>query len=258
MKFRPCIDIHNGQVKQIVGGSLDDDKGASENFVSILDGSYYGELYKKYGLNGGHIILLNKYGTPEYDADIRQARLALRAFPGGLQIGGGITDANATDCIKIGASHVIVTSFIFDEKGLSTDRLRKLVESVGREHIVIDLSCRRKGDDYYVVTNRWQTFTETKVNADLLEELSVYCDEYLIHGVDVEGKKQGVDERLLALIAQYAGLPVTYAGGIKDMSDIDTIDRVGRGRIDYTVGSALSIFGGNIDFDEVLNRKRCK
>ena len=177
MKFRPCVDIHNGQVKQIVGGSLDDDKGASENFVSILDGSYYGELYKKYGLNGGHIILLNKYGTPEYDADIRQARLALRAFPGGLQIGGGITDANATDCIKIGASHVIVTSFIFDEKGLSTDRLSKLVESVGREHIVIDLSCRRKGDDYYVVTNRWQTFTETKVNADLLEELSVYCDE---------------------------------------------------------------------------------
>lgn len=258
MKFRPCIDIHNGQVKQIVGGSLDDDKGASENFVSILDGSYYGELYKKYGLNGGHIILLNKYGTPEYDADIRQARLALRAFPGGLQIGGGITDANATDCIKIGASHVIVTSFIFDEKGLSTDRLSKLVESVGREHIVIDLSCRRKGDDYYVVTNRWQTFTETKVNADLLEELSVYCDEYLIHGVDVEGKKQGVDERLLALIAQYEGLPVTYAGGIKDMSDIDTIDRVGRSRIDYTVGSALSIFGGNIDFDEVVNRNRCK
>lgn len=258
MKFRPCIDIHNGQVKQIVGGSLDDDKGASENFVSILDGSYYGELYKKYGLNGGHIILLNKYGTPEYDADIRQARLALRAFPGGLQIGGGITDANATDCIKIGASHVIVTSFIFDEKGLSTDRLSKLVESVGREHIVIDLSCRRKGDDYYVVTNRWQTFTETKVNADLLEELSVYCDEYLIHGVDVEGKKQGVDERLLALIARYEGLPVTYAGGIKDMSDIDTIDRVGRGRIDYTVGSALSIFGGNIDFDEVVNRNRCK
>ena len=258
MKFRPCIDIHNGQVKQIVGGSLDDDKGASENFVSILDGSYYGELYKKYGLKGGHIILLNKYGTPEYDADIRQARLALRAFPGGLQIGGGITDANATDCIKIGASHVIVTSFIFDEKGLSTDRLSKLVESVGREHIVIDLSCRRKGDDYYVVTNRWQTFTETKVNADLLEELSVYCDEYLIHGVDVEGKKQGVDERLLALIARYEGLPVTYAGGIKDMSDIDTIDRVGRGRIDYTVGSALSIFGGNIDFDEVVNRNRCK
>ena len=258
MKFRPCIDIHNGQVKQIVGGSLDDDKGASENFVSILDGSYYGELYKKYGLKGGHIILLNKYGTPEYDADIRQARLALRAFPGGLQIGGGITDANATDCIKIGASHVIVTSFIFDEKGLSTDRLSKLVESVGREHIVIDLSCRRKGDDYYVVTNRWQTFTETKVNADLLEELSVYCDEYLIHGVDVEGKKQGVDERLLTLIARYEGLPVTYAGGIKDMLDIDTIDRVGRGRIDYTVGSALSIFGGNIDFDEVVNRNRCK
>ena len=258
MKFRPCIDIHNGQVKQIVGGSLDDDKGASENFVSILDGSYYGELYKKYGLNGGHIILLNKYGTPEYDADIRQARLALRAFPGGLQIGGGITDANAADCIKIGASHVIVTSFIFDEKGLSTDRLRKLVESVGREHIVIDLSCRRKGDDYYVVTNRWQTFTETKVNADLLEELSVYCDEYLIHGVDVEGKKQGVDERLLGLLAQYEGLPVTYAGGIKDMTDIDTIGRVGQGRIDYTIGSALSIFGGNIDFDEVVSRNNCE
>ena len=258
MKFRPCIDIHNGQVKQIVGGSLDDDKGASENFVSILDGSYYGELYKKYGLNGGHIILLNKYGTPEYDADIRQARLALRAFPGGLQIGGGITDANAADCIKIGASHVIVTSFIFDEKGLSTDRLSKLVESVGREHIVIDLSCRRKGDDYYVVTNRWQTFTETKVNADLLEELSVYCDEYLIHGVDVEAKKQGVDERLLGLLAQYEGLPVTYAGGIKDMTDIDTIGRVGQGRIDYTIGSALSIFGGNIDFDEVVSRNNCE
>lgn len=258
MKFRPCIDIHNGQVKQIVGGSLDDDKGANENFVSILDGSYYGELYKKYGLNGGHIILLNKYGTPEYDADIRQARLALRAFPGGLQIGGGITDANAADCIKIGASHVIVTSFIFDEKGLSTDRLSKLVESVGRENIVIDLSCRRKGDDYYVVTNRWQTFTETKVNADLLEELSVYCDEYLIHGVDVEGKKQGVDERLLGLLAQYEGLPVTYAGGIKDMTDIDTIGRVGQGRIDYTIGSALSIFGGNIDFDEVVSRNNCE
>ena len=258
MKFRPCIDIHNGQVKQIVGGSLDDDKGASENFVSILDGSYYGELYKKYGLNGGHIILLNKYGTPEYDADIRQARLALNAFPGGLQIGGGITDTNATDCIGMGASHVIVTSFIFDEKGLSIDRLRKLVQGVGREHIVIDLSCRLKGDDYYVVTNRWQTFTETKVDADLLEELSAYCDEYLIHGVDVEGKKQGVDERLLGLLAQYEGLPVTYAGGIKDMTDIDTIDRVGRGRIDYTIGSALSIFGGNIDFDEVVSRNNCE
>ena len=258
MKFRPCIDIHNGQVKQIVGGSLSDDKGASENFVSALDGSYYGELYRKYGLNGGHIILLNKYGTPEYDADIRQARLALNAFPGGLQIGGGITDVNASDCIGMGASHVIVTSFIFDEKGLSIDRLRKLVQGIGREHIVIDLSCRLKGDDYYVVTNRWQTFTETKVDAYLLEELSAYCDEYLIHGVDVEGKKQGVDERLLGLLAQYEGLPVTYAGGIKDMTDIDTIGRVGQGRIDYTIGSALSIFGGNIDFDEVVSRNNCE
>ena len=258
MKFRPCIDIHNGQVKQIVGGSLSDDKGASENFVSALDGSYYGELYRKYGLNGGHIILLNKYGTPEYDADIRQARLALNAFPGGLQIGGGITDVNASDCIGMGASHVIVTSFIFDEKGLSIDRLRKLVQGVGREHIVIDLSCRLKGDDYYVVTNRWQTFTETKVDAYMLEELSAYCDEYLIHGVDVEGKKQGVDERLLGLLAQYEGLSVTYAGGIKDMTDIDTIGRVGQGRIDYTIGSALSIFGGNIDFDEVVSRNNCE
>ena len=185
MKFRPCIDIHNGKVKQIVGGSLlDQGDCAEENFVSAHDAGFYGKLYKKNQLSGGHVILLNSKDSPYYEADRREAVKALEAFPGGLQAGGGITDENAAYFIHKGASHVIVTSFVFSGGKIRYDRLESLREAVGREHLVLDLSCRRKGDGYYVVTDRWQKFTEEKVSSGLLKQLETFCDEFLIHGVE--------------------------------------------------------------------------
>lgn len=187
MKFRPCIDIHNGKVKQIIGGSLlDQGDQAEENFVSAHDAGFYGKLYKKNQLSGGHVILLNAKDSPYYEADRMEAVKALEAFPGGLQAGGGITDENAAYFIHKGASHVIVTSFVFSDGEIRYDRLERLRDAVGREHLVLDLSCRKKEGDYYVVTDRWQKFTKEKMSGSLLKELEVYCDEFLIHGVDVE------------------------------------------------------------------------
>lgn len=254
MKFRPCIDIHNGKVKQIVGGSLTDDMGASENFVADVDASKFAELYKVNGLTGGHIILLNKAGTEEYEATKKQAMLALNEYPGGMQVGGGITADNASEFIDAGASHVIVTSYIFTNGVIDMDKLKLLNERVGRDRIVIDLSCRMKDTDYYVVIDRWQTFTNVKIERELFEQLKEYCDEFLIHGVDVEGKKQGVDACLLGLLADCCNAPVTYAGGVRGMEDIDSIERFGRGHIDFTIGSALDIFGGDMNFEAVCRR----
>ena len=253
MKFRPCIDIHDGKVKQIVGGSLDDITGADENFVSEHDASFYGRLYRSCNLPGGHIILLNSSDSKEYREDIREASKAMKEYPGGFMIGGGVNTENADEYIKLGASHVIVTSFVFRDGMIDYDRLKSLVKLVGKEHLVLDLSCRKKGDDYYIVTDRWQKFTDMKLNHETLTTLSEYADEYLIHAVDVEGKKSGIDSELIKILGSWEGnLPITYAGGVSNFEDLELIKKLGNEKIDVTIGSALSIFGGEMDFQEVI------
>lgn len=253
MKFRPCIDIHNGKVKQIVGSSLRDDGNHSvDNFVSDRDGDYYASLYKADGLAGGHIILLNPEGSEYYEADCRQAFLALSEFPGGMQIGGGMNADNAARFIEAGASHVIVTSYVFKDGQIHFENLKKLVDAVGKEHIVLDLSCRRKEDSYYIVTDRWQKFTDVAVTHEVLDMLSQYCDEFLIHAVDVEGKSAGIDRELVALIGSWEGIPVTYAGGVKSFEDLRLLDEASQGRLDVTIGSALDLFGGSLEYRKVV------
>ena len=254
MRFRPCIDIHDGKVKQIVGGSLSDSSGAKENFVASRNSDYYASLYKQNSLSGGHIILLNKAGTDSYNATRDQALLALSAYPGGMQIGGGITAENAKEYIDAGASHVIVTSYVFTDGKLDYAKLNALKDAVGKEHLVLDMSCRQKDGKYYVVVDRWQTFTDVEVTADTLEKLADYCDEFLIHGVDVEGMQQGIDEKLIKILAEVKNSIFTYAGGVRGLGDIDIIEKLGEGRIDFTIGSALDIFGGNLSFEEVCHR----
>ena len=253
MKFRPCIDIHDGKVKQIVGGALTDSSSGETNFVSETDASFYAEMYRSRNLSGGHIILLNKAGTAEYEADLKEAKLALKAYPGGFMIGGGITSENAASFIDMGASHVIVTSYVFRNGLIDMKRLEALRDSVGKEHIVLDLSCRKRNEEYYIVTDRWQNFTDVKVNNDTLEMLSEYCDEYLIHAVDVEGKRSGCDTELLSILSKWNKIPITYAGGVSSFEDLETVKKTGKGYIDVTIGSSLSLFGGNMELDDVLN-----
>ena len=256
MKFRPCIDIHNGNVKQIVGGSLNKDTSrALENFVSKESAKRYAKKYKKDGLTGGHIIMLNSLDSPVYEATKKQAMKALKAYPNAMQIGGGINDRTAAEFIRAGATHVIVTSFVFFEGRIKYENLKKLVAAVGADKIVLDLSCRKKGDDYYVVTDRWQNFTEEKVNSELFEKLEQYCDEFLVHGVDTEGKKSGMDEELVKILTSYEGKPITYAGGISSLEQIEKFKVACGGKLDFTIGSALDIFGGNLPYDEVKNIK---
>lgn len=254
MRFRPCIDIHNGRVKQIIGSSLrDDGDSADENFVSEHDGAYYAELYKKDGLNGGHIILLNPEDSEYYTADCEQAFSALREFPGGMQIGGGINAGNAAKFIEAGASHVIVTSYVFKDGMINIENLNKLVKAVGSEHIVLDLSCRKKADgQYYIVTDRWQKFTDVAVTHDVLDMLANHCDEFLVHAVDVEGKSAGIDEELISILGSWNGIPVTYAGGVRNFSDLARMKELAGDRLDVTIGSALSIFGGQMNYDTVV------
>lgn len=253
MRFRPCIDIHNGKVKQIVGGSLLD-KGdyAKDNFISGYGGGYYAALYKEKGLSGGHIILLNKAGTPYYEEDVAQAREALAAYPGGLMIGGGIHADNACAFLEAGASHVIVTSYVFRQGQVHYDNLKRMVKTVGRQRLVLDLSCRKRDGDYYIVTDRWQTFTKVKLTVEILKELSSYCDEFLVHAVDVEGKANGIEQELVTLLAKADVCPITYAGGVGSLSDVRLLKELGGNRMDVTIGSALDLFGGSLNFDEVL------
>jgi len=251
MRFRPCIDIHNGCVKQIVGGSLRDSGSfAEENFVSEQDAGFYGRLYRSKGLTGGHIILLNPAGSPEYEADCRQAALALKEFPSGLQIGGGICPENAERFLDMGASQVIVTSYVFKGGRFDRDALRRMVKAVGREKLVLDLSCRRQGDKYYIVTDRWQKFTEVELDEKALDRLSKSCAEFLIHAVDVEGKASGI-EAAVAKLMKDSPVPATYAGGISSFDDIEELRSLGGGKVDFTVGSALDIFGGSLPFDKI-------
>lgn len=252
MKFRPCIDIHNGKVKQIVGGSLRDEGDVAEtNFSSEQDASFYAKLYQSDGLKGGHIILLNPETSPHYHATKEQALLALRAYPKGLQIGGGIHCGNAKEYLDAGASHVIVTSYVFHDGMIDFERLKELSELVGKEQLVLDLSCRKRDGRYYVVTNRWQTFTDVEVTEELLDTLSAYCDEFLVHGVDVEGKSSGVEKELVVRLAAWSGIPITYAGGIGSIADLKEFASISKERLDFTIGSALDLFGGTIPYDNV-------
>lgn len=253
MQFRPCIDIHNGKVKQIVGGTLAD-KGdsAAENFVSEQDAAYYARFYRDAGITGGHIILLNAKTSPYYEATRAQAMEALRAYPGGLQVGGGITDENAREYLEAGASHVIVTSFVFKDGVLNYDNLRKIKEAVGAEHLVLDLSCRKKDGRYYIVTDRWQKFTDTVLTKEVLDELAEYCDEFLIHAVDVEGKASGIEAELAAMLGEWKARPVTYAGGVGSFEDLEKLKTLGQNHINVTIGSALDLFGGKMAYDKVL------
>ena len=253
MKFRPCIDIHNGKVKQIVGGSLLD-KGdyAQDNFVSEKDGDFYAKLYKDAGLEGGHIILLNPAGSQYYEEDVRQACLALSAYPGGLQIGGGMTAENAAFFLEQGASHIIVTSYVFKDGKINYENLEKIVAVTGKKHLVLDLSCRKKGEDYYIVTDRWQKFTDVKLTEDVLSELADYCDEFLVHAVDVEGKAGGIEEDIAALLGNWDGISATYAGGVSSFEDLRKLKELGRNKVDVTIGRALDMFGGEMPFSKVL------
>lgn len=252
MKFRPCIDIHNGKVKQIVGGSLKDEGDrAKENFESSQSAEYYAKMYKKDGLRGGHVILLNPSTSEYYKETKAQAIKALAAYPGGLQIGGGINAENAKEYLDAGASHVIVTSYVFRNGEIQWENMKLLRDAVGKEHIVIDLSCRKKDDGYYIVTDRWQKFTNAKLTKKILEEIADYCDEFLIHGVDVEGKASGIDVELAGLLSEYKGNKVTYAGGIGTLSDLQKFRELTGGNIDFTIGSALDLFGGNLPYDRI-------
>lgn len=237
MRFRPCIDLHNGKVKQIVGATLADGQEPETNFQAEKPAAWYADLYREDNLPGGHIIQLGPGNT-------LAARSALAAWPGGLQIGGGVNGDNAARWIEAGAAAVIVTSWVFHDGRVDRQRLDRLAALVGRERLVLDLSCRRKEDDYYIVTDRWQTFTQERITPSLLDSLADAAHEFLIHAVDVEGRCRGIETPLVALLGTWGKIPVTYAGGIHSMEDIRLIDRLGRGCLDFTVGSALDIFGG--------------
>lgn len=240
MRFRPCIDLHAGMVKQIVGATLSDDEpaGPQTNFQTQKSAGWYAELYRRDNLTGGHVIQLGQ-------GNAAAARKALSRWPGGLQVGGGINIDNAEQWLESGASHVIVTSWVFHDGRIHMERLGQLTDRIGKARLVLDLSCRKRGDTYLVTTDRWQTFTREAVTYTLLDRLSAYCDEFLIHAVDVEGRCAGIEVDLAAYLGRWQGLPVTYAGGIASQQDIDLIASLGNGRIDFTVGSALDIFGGS-------------
>jgi phosphoribosylformimino-5-aminoimidazole carboxamide ribotide isomerase len=244
--FRPCIDLHEGKVKQLVGGTLGDDPARVQtNFVADKDAAWYAALYRRDGLRGGHVIQLG--GGNE-----AAARAALAAYPGGLQIGGGITAENALGWLEAGASHVIVTSWVFREGRLDWERLEALKRRVGAQRLVLDLSCRRRGGQYVVVTERWQRFTELTLGRETFEALAPHCAEFLIHAVDVEGRRCGIDRELVEQLAAWAPLPTTYAGGARSLADLEEVTRIGRGRIDLTIGSALDIFGGDVPYAECV------
>lgn len=253
MEFRPCIDIHNGQVKQIVGGSLKDEQGqAEENFISNQDAKFFAKLYKERNIAGGHIILLNPVGSQYYDATRKQAMEALKEFPGGMQIGGGITDQNAEEYLRAGASHVIVTSFVFRDGKIQQDNLEKIQKTVTEKKLVLDLSCRKIGNQYIIVTDRWQKNTDVVITKASLDFFAEYCDEFLIHAVDVEGKAEGIESNLVELLGDWGKKTMTYAGGVHNFEDLKLLKELGKNRIHVTIGSALDLFGGNMNFEQII------
>ncbi|GMP49927.1 hypothetical protein CsSME_00016739 [Camellia sinensis var. sinensis] len=251
VRFRPCIDIHKGKVKQIVGSTIQDLKESGStpvtNFESDKSAAVYANLYKEDGLIGGHVIMIGA------DPVSKSAAIeALHAYPGGLQVGGGINPDNALSYIEEGASHVIITSYVFNNGQMDLQRLKELVCVVGRQRLVLDLSCRKKEGKYAIVTDRWQKFTDVCLDQKILDFLAIYADEFLVHGVDVEGKKLGIDEELVTLLGRHSPIPVTYAGGVTVMADLEKIKSAGMENVDVTVGSALDIFGGNLAYKDVV------
>lgn len=247
MEFRPCIDLHDGQVKQIVGSTLGhQNQNVIENFVAEQDSAYYANMFKEDQLTGGHVIML---GSGNEEA----ALLALKAYPNGLQVGGGITNENAKKYIEAGASHVIVTSYIFHDGQLDMDRLQKLVNTVGKEHIVIDLSCRKRDGKWFVVTDKWTKFSQFEVNEQTIPFIEQYCDELLIHAVDVEGKRSGMQEDLIQDLAKWTSIPTTYAGGVRSLTDLEKFKEISKGKLHVTIGSALTIFGGDLSYRDVVS-----
>ena len=251
MRFRPCIDLRDGRVVQIVGGSLRDGKPQATimHFATERSPAEYARMYRADGLPGGHVIAL---GPGNY----QDALAALRAFPGGMHMGGGITPENAKDYLDAGASHVIVTSYVFRHGQFDTERLERLVTAVGKQRLVIDLSCSRRADAYWVVTDRWQRFTGMQVTQDTLTCLAASCDEFLVHGVDVEGTRLGIDATLVEMLGAWSPIPVTYAGGARALADLDHVKALGQGRVDLTIGSALDIFGGQVRYRDVIAWQR--
>jgi phosphoribosylformimino-5-aminoimidazole carboxamide ribotide isomerase len=244
-QFRPCIDLHQGKVKQIVGGSLND-QGADTNFVSNYDAAYYASLYQKNFLKGGHVIALGP-GNKE------QALKALSIWPQGLQFGGGVNETNAAEFLEAGASHLIVTSYIFKNGELSAERIEKIKRETGKERLVLDLSCRRTESGWYIATDRWQTITNSQINKETLSQLAEHCDEFLIHAADVEGLQAGIDQELVKLLGEISSIPVTYAGGARSLKDLELVHSLSNGKVDLTIGSALDIFGGNgVTLDECI------
>lgn len=254
MEFRPCIDIHNGRVKQIVGASLQDaGNTVKENFVAEQGADYYARLYRDAGIRGGHVILLNARDSGQYAATKEQALSALRAYPCGLQVGGGITPESAPEFLEAGASHVIVTSYVFRGGQICYDRLERMRNAVGSKKLVLDLSCQKVGEEYRIVTDRWQRVTEERVDQALLAQLSEYCDEFLVHAVDVEGKAGGIERELAAFLGAWDGKTVTYAGGVHSYEDLELLKVLGKGRLNVTIGSALDLFGGKLSWEKVLD-----
>ncbi|MBC2742300.1 MAG: phosphoribosylformimino-5-aminoimidazole carboxamide ribotide isomerase [Desulfosarcina sp.] len=254
MRFRPCIDLHDGVVKQIVGATLSDTEshGLETNFQAEKPAGWFADLYRRDNLTGGHVIQLGMGNTAA-------ARSALSQWPGGMQVGGGINADSAEQWLNAGASHIIVTSWVFHDGRIHMERLKQLTRKIGKARLVLDLSCRKHGDAYLVATNRWQAFTTEAVTYPLMDRLSNYCDEFLIHAVDVEGRCAGIEADLVAYLGRWEGLPVTYAGGISSQQDLDLIESLGNGCIDFTVGSALDIFGGTgLCYEDLARRYSAK
>lgn len=249
MRFRPCIDLHGGRVVQIVGGSLRDTAAPMTNFETGREAADYARMYRADNLPGGHVIML---GPGNESA----ALSALSSFPGGLQVGGGIRPQNARRYLDAGASHIIVTSYVFRDGRVDTDRLDRMVRAVGRDRLVLDLSCRRRGGAYLVVTDLWQRFTCVQVDGTTLNRLSEFCDGFLVHGVDVEGKRAGIEDALVELLGAESPIDVTYAGGARRLEDLDRVEKLGRGRVGLTIGSALDIFGGDVPYADVVAWQR--
>jgi phosphoribosylformimino-5-aminoimidazole carboxamide ribotide isomerase len=247
MKFRPCVDLHGGKVKQIVGSTLSDDNlRLVTNFETELAPSIFAKMYQRDSLVGGHVIMLGP-GNEAAAID------AIEAFPGGLQLGGGINPENAAQFLEKGASHVIVTSYVFKDGKIQWENLDRMSTSVGKERLVLDLSCKKKDGVYYIVTDRWQVFSEETISRTTFEKLEPFCDEFLIHAADVEGKQGGIDQELLSVLAGCTKKPLTYAGGVRSLDDLRLVNTIGKGNIDVTIGSALDIFGGKLGYRDVVN-----